>query len=380
MSGAPQRTRQDHRQATEQERLRSRIREAIAEDRVDAAFDLAEQLLDAKPDAASYEFLLFPIERSVGGSDSARLYDLLHALESDDSTHHRAWRVLLRFALLERLEWHEEACTLAAQFKDLPERYAWMRYNRATVLMNRHWAYDEAWEDIAATRRAAPDYWQAAGTLAECALCQGRAVDAFAIMDECITHLRAAGRAEEADIATAWCAELRLWVGDYAQALAGLSAAAAAERPFALCWHGAASLLLGDAPRALASLDTAARLTPRDFEVYVWRGETYERLGQWDQALADFDHAAKMTGMPVWPLVGRALVKRRIGDGAGVIADFKALPRRIATFFQWKTRTQVESDPEKAVHVLLHMRKAARGLRRTERYLEPVWMQRNETT
>jgi Cu2+-exporting ATPase len=34
---------------------------AIAEARLGAAFDLAEQLLDSKPDATSYEFLLFPI-------------------------------------------------------------------------------------------------------------------------------------------------------------------------------------------------------------------------------------------------------------------------------------------------------------------------------
>jgi hypothetical protein len=82
--------------------------------------------------------------------------------------------------------------------------------------------------------------------------------------------------------------------------------------------------------------------------------------------------------MPVWPLVGRALVKARTGDAAGVIADFKALPRRISSFFQWKARTPVESDPVKAVDVLQHMRRAARGLRRTERYLEPVWMKRTE--
>jgi hypothetical protein len=61
MSGAPPRTRQDNRQGAEQERLRDRTRAAIAEARLGAAFDLAEQLLDSKPDATSYEFLLFPI-------------------------------------------------------------------------------------------------------------------------------------------------------------------------------------------------------------------------------------------------------------------------------------------------------------------------------
>jgi hypothetical protein len=105
------------------------------------------------------------------------------------------------------------------------------------------------------TRRAAPDFWQAAGTLAECALCQGREAEAFAIMDECVAHLARSGRAGDAEIATVWRGELRLWVGQYAAALADLDAAAAAERPFALGWHGAANLLLGHPERALASLD-----------------------------------------------------------------------------------------------------------------------------
>jgi hypothetical protein len=98
----------------------------------------------------------------------------------------------------------------------------------------------------------------------------------------------------------------------------------------------------------------------------------HERLGQWDRARADFDRAIRLTGMPVWPLVGRALVKAQGGDGEGAIADFLALPRRITAFFQWQTGTRVERDPERAVRVLRHMREAARGLRRTERYLDPL--------
>jgi hypothetical protein len=45
-------------------------------------------------------------------------------------------------------------------------------------------------------------------------------------------------------------------------------------------------------------------------------------------------------------------------------------------FFEWKTGTRVDGDPRAAVDVLLKMREAARGLRRSEQYLEVLWMKR----
>jgi tetratricopeptide (TPR) repeat protein len=195
-------------------------------------------------------------------------------------------------------------------------------------------------------------------------------------MDECVAHLIQSGRAGDAQVATAWRGELRLWVGQYVPALADLDTAATAEQAYALGWHGAANLLLGNPERALASLDKAATVASWDVEVFTWRGELHECLGEWERARADFDRAVRMTGMPVWPLVGRALVKAQTGDGEGAIADFLALPRRITAFFQWQTGTRVERDPERAVRVLRHMRDAARGLRRAERYLDPLWMRR----
>jgi hypothetical protein len=112
-----QRRRQADRLEAQQQHLLSEIRDAIDQARFDAAFDLAERLLDHSPTAASYEALLCPVERSANGFDNPRLYDLLQRLESEPSVRHRPWRLLLRCSLLERLEWQEESFAVAAEFK-----------------------------------------------------------------------------------------------------------------------------------------------------------------------------------------------------------------------------------------------------------------------
>ena len=54
-----------------------------------------------------------------------------------------------------------------------------------------------------------------------------------------------------------------------------------------------------------------------------------------------------------------------------------ALPARTRAFFEWQTGTPVDRDPRAAVEVLLKMREMARGLRRSEQYLEVLWMKRS---
>jgi tetratricopeptide (TPR) repeat protein len=350
------------------------IRRNIGEARFAAAFDLAERLLDLKPSAATYETLLRLVDYD---GEALKLYALLERLESDTGSSHRPWRMLLRSVLLEWLGWREEACAIAARFEDLPPRYGWMRYNRATMLMNRG-DYEEARTELGVVLRAAPQFWKAAAILAECVLCQGDESEAFAVMDDCVARLRAApDLVDDAEAATSWRGELRLWVGQYSEARADFSSAEANDVSFALAWAGATHLLLGDPHRALALLDKAVRLAPSDLEAYIWRGETHERLGRWDGAMADFEHAVAMTGMSLWPLVGRSLVRAHTGDGAGALSDFKALPARITSFFEWESGTRVRDDPREVVEVLRKMREAARGLRRAEVYLHPLWIRRD---
>ena len=350
-----------------------RFRSAVNEARLDAAFEAAERLLDLEPTTAVYEELLRPVDRDQSPAAHLRLYDLLRGLEQDDRSAHHPWQLFFRVALLARLGWYADALRLSAAFAHLPERYGWMRYVRAMMLLNNLQAYDDARRELEAALRAAPNFWKARGTLAECALCQGHEAEAFALMDAC---LASAGSSAERDEATTWRGELRLWLGQYEAALADLAPGMARGSPYALIWGGAAHLLMGEHDRALAFLDRAVQAVPGDAEAYVWRGEAHERLGHPERALGDFDRALGLTGMVVWPCVGRALAKARIGDTAGMIADFMALPAHMRALFEWKTGTSVGADPRAAIDVLLKMREAARGLRRSEQYLEVLWMKR----
>jgi tetratricopeptide (TPR) repeat protein len=353
-----------------------RFRGAVADARLDVACEVAERLIDLEPTAEVYGELLRPVDRIASPAGQTHLYDLLRDLEQNDGVAPRPWRLLFRVALLDRLGWYTEAFHLSAQFETLPERYGWMRHARAMMLLNQYQAYEEACHELEATLRAAPTFWKARGQLAECMLCLGREAEAFALMDQCVAQLAAAGSAEHEEALT-WRGELHLWVGQYDAALADLAPGMASGSPYALIWGGAAHLLQGEHERALALLDRAVKAVPGDAEAYLWRGEAHERLGHLDRALEDYDRTISMTGMAVWPCVGRALTKARLGDTVATIADFTALPARMRELFEWKTGTRVDGDPRAAVDVLLKMRAAARGVRRSEGYLEVLWMKRN---
>jgi tetratricopeptide (TPR) repeat protein len=359
----------------QQRYLLGRFRGAVDEARLDAAFEAGERLLDLEPASAVYEELLRPFDRDCSAAAHLQRYDLLRGLERDDAAALHPWRLLFRVALLVRLGWYMEALALSADFARLPERYGWMRYARAMLLLNHLQAYDEARPELEATLRAAPTFWKARGQLAECVLCQGREADAFALMDQCVGEA-AASSAEQSEAVT-WRGELHLWLGQYEAALADLAPGMASRSSYALIWGGAAHLLHGEHDRALTALDRAVQATPRDAEAYVWRGEAHERLGNADRALADFDRAVGLTGMLVWPCVGRALARAGTGDAAAAIADFTALPARMREFFEWQTGTPVDRDSRAAVEVLRRMREAARGIRRSEQYLEVLWMKRS---
>jgi tetratricopeptide (TPR) repeat protein len=322
-----------------------------------------------------YEELLRPFDRTGPPPAQLQRYDLLRALERGRHGALHPWRSLFRVALLARLGWHAEALALSRDFERLPERYGWMRHARAMLLLNHAQAYDEARRELEAVLRATPSFWKARAQLAECVLCQGHEAEAFALMDECVAELADRASPERSEAVT-WRGELYLWLGRYDAALADFAPGIASGSSYALIWGGAAQLLQGAHDRALAVLDRAVQASPRDAEAYVWRGEAHERLGNADRALADFDRAVALTGLLVWPCVGRALAKASTGDAAAALADFHALPARTRELFEWRTGMPVDGDARAAVEVLREMRRAARGLRRSEQYLEPLWMQR----
>ncbi len=360
----------------QQEALLNQYWNHLKDGALDAAIAAGERLLDDGPGAEAWEGLLTPIRQ--GGPE---LYHVLHRVETYRSAAGAPWLLHFRIMLLERLEWIEEAFAATAELSTLPDRYAWMMFNRAGMLRNL-WVFEEAKRIYEATLQAAPSFWKAAACLAETFLCQGREPEAMATIDACIARIpeRSVRLDLEHDLlhATTWRGEMRLWMGRYAEALADFDAAANRNVQLALGWRGAAHLLLGDSDRALVDLDKAVELSPwGDAEALVWRAEVRLRRREWNLAIADYDRAEKAGSGGMWVLVGRALAKMHAGDVAGFWADFDRLPSRLIRFLQWKYDFDAQRrEVSAAVAALEGALASARGLRRPEGYLFPLWMKR----
>ncbi|MGH7439672.1 MAG: tetratricopeptide repeat protein, partial [Polyangiaceae bacterium] len=249
-----------------------RIREDLWQGRLDSAFALGESLLDQQPNADFYGKLIALLPRQVPDESRGQFFNLLRHVEQDPSQKHRPWRLYLRFVLLMRLALREEAFAASAEFVDFPPRYGWMRFERANLLLTQLWAYREAFREFEAVLETTPIFWKASACLAEVELCLGKECEAFSRFDETIRKIRS-GDARDLDAAIVWRAELRLWMGRYAEVLADLEAPCGRRDPYALGWRGAARLLTGDTAGALESLEQALFLNPSDGEAVQWRGE-----------------------------------------------------------------------------------------------------------
>jgi tetratricopeptide (TPR) repeat protein len=344
------------------------VRDQIRRGAFDDAFTLAERLLDERPGAEIYEALTCPIE-----GRGVELHEILERLERHPGTDFAPWRTNLRVGLLERLEWGEMAFLESAELTRFPDRYGWMRFHRAEMLRT-GWEFAEARREFEAVFTSAPRMWKALMCAAECVLCQGDDDEAFTIADRCVAMLPGEGVSNDLENARVWRGEMRLWTGRYPEALVDLDQAAGRRVPLALGWRGAVRLQLGDLDAALTDLDAAVALAPSDAEALVWRGEVRLGRSEWCEAISDFDRAAAIAGSSVWPFVGRSLAKAGSGDGEGALADFNRIPGRVTRFFEWKLGIRVAGDPRQASRVLDAARKAARGVRRSERYLIPLWM------
>ena len=353
-----------------------RVREEIAGGSLDTAFAICESLLDQGPDAEGYELLIDLLDRRTLPGREANLSRLLEQVEDGARARQDPWRRYLRFVLLSRSSLHEEAFAASAELVDLPARYGWMRFDRAALLLWRLWAFDEAIREYEAVLATTPRFWKASACRAEVELCRGQEADAFALLDACIARLRREESSLDVANAVVWAAELKLWVGRYADALGDLEEPAAGRHQLALGWRGAAHLLLGDPARALLDLDVAVALHPLDGEALVWRGEALAHLQRWGEAEADFERAVGIQIPPLWGLCGRALARARRGDAAGFWSDYERLPPRVVAFSRAKLGAPRDRDLDAAIAVLETLRADARGLRRPEAWLSPVWMRR----
>ena len=199
---------------------------------------------------------MYPVDRGLATFPDSALYDLLRAaLRRSGRGRFHPWYTLLTTVLLDRLRWSAQALRESEKLVSLPRRYGWMRWHRGLMLLNNHWDPAAAAAEFQAGLEGMPQVWKARALLAELALARGERTRALRTMDRLLRTVPDSDRAS----VLAWRGEVRLWIGEYREALADLDSAVARQSPLALCWRGAAHLKLGHYPAARRRAGCACR-------------------------------------------------------------------------------------------------------------------------
>ena len=171
----------------------------------------------------------------------------------------------------------------------------------------------------------------------------------------------------------AWHGEALLWLGRYRAALGQLDAAVAAGARYARAWRGAVYVKLGRRD-ALAELDEAQRLDAGDPEIPLWKGEACRVAGRFAGALEELGRAIR-SGFH-WGLYNRALVWHDLGRMDAMGEDFASIPRKETDFLRGELGL-----PRRRELTVAQMRaileaglSRAKGVRRSEAFLRPLWM------
>lgn len=336
------------------------------------AFAQADALADASPSAETIELLTNPL-RLLHRSQPLPRPKLRAELAAAARKPGACWAVLCAANLASTHGTTAEAVKLSAPLAAAPPRLAWMRFQRGKMLLRADDA-EGARAEFRAAAAAAPHFWKAEAFLAEAALCAGDETAAFKIMD----RLAAGGSPQ----ALAWRGEFHLWLGRAAQALkdldASASAAARSATQFAHGWRGAALLLSDRLKDAVRDLDEALKVSPRDAESLVWRAEAAMKQGDAKMAIACLDLALKEDESNCFALADRALAHEAQGDPEAMWNDYWRIPAEIREVFNKAAGVTVnlERRPcsrEELRRILETGLKTARGVRRNESYLLPLW-------
>ncbi|MBI3298763.1 MAG: tetratricopeptide repeat protein [Elusimicrobia bacterium] len=343
--------------------FRSAARASDAPGRVRASvlagdFETAVRTAKASPAAATAEAALWPLGALPSAPPAEAVERLLAGLGRSRCP--RPYRALFEAAFLENLGREGEA--LAA----LSAKDPWTALARGRLLLNAAARHEEA--AVCLARAAKAGLWKAEGWLAEIDLCRGRRTRALARLGKVISRLEGAARGE----ALAWRAALRLWTGDARGALSDARGGGALGARFSACWEGAALFLLGDRAAAKRALDAALAVNPADREALVWRAELFRKAGRVAASRADLERALRLEARPVWALVDLALLDAEAGDDARLWDRLLAMGPALNA---WAPRGMdpLRLGPRRAVAILERGLKNARGLRRSERYLDPLW-------
>lgn len=259
-----------------------------------------------------------------------------------------------------------ELSRLLRRFRSLrsgPGRDTWLYFKAGETALNLC-AYAEAEELLAGVLRAESGNLQARGRLAEALICQGREREGLRLLI-----------GGEAPSLRVWHGEILLWLGRYSSALGKLQASGAASHHLSWCWRGAALFKLGRVSEALRDLDRAIELRPGDTEALVWRSEALEATGRFEAALKDLRAAAKINPGHLWARTGLTLHWLREGDMLRALENFKLPPAFTARLAAAAGIRR--NGPYSGIEIqklLLLARRLARGCRRHEPYLLPLWL------
>lgn len=344
------------------------------------AFRLGEAVLDAFGRLESPGQLMWPwwrmIRRAVAEDEFIDL-ELKRIRAAAARGGFPQWFAFYRAILLSDASRDQAKAMLEYErIKDLDaDRYSWMLQSFVLVKLGVP-DYPGA---IAVSRdilSRAPSHWWVRCRMAEAYMAGGDAPQALREFDEAE---RTCGPGLLGEVLT-WHGEVLLWLGEYDRALEKLDAAVAlGAKTFVFGWRGAARFKSGDFAGALSDLDRAVALDPKDLEARGWRGEVYRVLGRADEALADVEHVIRHGPNNYWTFVNRALLRDGLGDEDGMAADVGRLPQDMLALLM--TRLKIERKKRRLTRG--QMRKLltaalawAKGIRRWETYVQPIWMER----
>jgi tetratricopeptide (TPR) repeat protein len=360
--------------------LMSQVKANLLLNRFDRAFAYCEEILDKGRDQEILELLLFPfaeVPEKELRSRPKMAEDLARYARNHPKSY---WPTLVRASLFHNLYDQRLVLKELERFEKIPRRYGWMDFLRGKLLLHITSTYDSRpdYETIDASFarafQAAPRLMMAKAYTAETALCRGRAREAFTTMTGLIEQFKGRTRAD----ARAWRGDMYLWVGEYKKAFSDLDAAVGEGARFAQGWRGAAHLMLGRPQEALADLDASLASRPNDQEITTWRAEARYRLGLREQALQDLDAALRMPRGSPWALAGRGLHDLEAGFMSRARADRDAMPLPVLQVFHKAAGVPLQdelsaAELKRVFEAALHL---ARGLRRTDIYLFPIWAKR----
>ena len=344
-----------------------------------AAFRLGETVLDKFGRIESPGQLMWPwwrmIRRAVA-EDEFVSQELLRMHEAGRGGEHPAWFSYYRAILLSDLGRNVEAMEVYSRLRSLDsERYSWMCQSFVLVKLGTL-DYDGAIEISRDILSRAPSHWWVRCRMAEAYLARG---------DEATAHRefgvaqKTCGPGLKGEVLT-WHGEILLWLGEYDKALEKLDAAVElGAKTFVFGWRGAALMKLGRFEEALADLDRAVAHDPKDFEALSWRAETYRVMGRRAEALRDIEAAVKQGPTSFWAHFNRGLLRDAAGDEDGMAEDVAVASRETLDFLMKRLGIPFVGDRmtrEQMRAVMSSGLEWAKGIRRWEKYVQPIWMNR----